>query len=115
MGRMEQQARKAAVAAYRERKSEPGIYALTCRPTGERWVGRASDLASVENRLAFALKMASTPHRSLQSAAREHGADAFTFEAIERLDAKDESEALVWARLKKRLDHWRDRLGATAI
>ncbi|HEU0133423.1 MAG TPA: GIY-YIG nuclease family protein [Allosphingosinicella sp.] len=112
---MDQQERKAAAAAFRERKSEPGIYALTCRPTGERWVGRASDLASIENRLAFALKMASTPHRSLQAAARAHGAEAFTFEVMERLDSKDESEALVWARLKKRLDHWRDELGATSI
>ena len=112
---MEQEARKAAVAAYRERKGEPGIYALTCRPTGEQWVGRASDLATIWNRLAFALRMASTPHRSLQAAAREHGAEAFTFEVVERIDEADASAALVWSILKKRLDHWRDKLGATAI
>jgi hypothetical protein len=112
---MEQQERKAAAAAFRERKSEPGIYALTCGPTGERWVGRASDVVTVENRLAFALKMASTPHRSLQAAAREHGAGAFHFEVLERLDGEAESEPLIRAQLKKRLDHWREKLGATAI
>jgi hypothetical protein len=112
---MEQQARKAAAAAFKKRKSEPGIYALTCRPSGERWVGRASDLATIWNRLSVALKMASTPHRSLQAAAREHGAGAFTFEVVERLEKTDDSAPLVWAMLKKRLDHWRDELGATAI
>ena len=112
---MDQQARKAAVAAFKERKSEPGIYALTCRPSGQRWVGRATDLATIWNRLSVALRMASTPHRSLQAAAREHGAAAFDFEVVERIDEPDASAALVWAILKKRLDHWRDRLGATAI
>ncbi|HEX8225644.1 MAG TPA: GIY-YIG nuclease family protein [Allosphingosinicella sp.] len=112
---MDQQARKAAVAAFKERKSEPGIYALTCRPSGQRWVGRATDLATIWNRLSVALRMASTPHRSLQAAAREHGAAAFDFEVVERIDEPDASTALVWAILKKRLDHWRDRLGATAI
>jgi hypothetical protein len=32
--------RKAAVAAYKERKSACGIYALRCGPSGEVWVGR---------------------------------------------------------------------------
>ena len=112
---MDQQARKAAVAAFKERKSEPGIYALTCRPTGQRWVGRASDLATIWNRLSIALKMASTPHRSLQAAAREHGEPAFDFEVLERIDEPDASPELVAAILKRRLDHWRDSLGATAI
>ena len=112
---MDRQSRKAAVAAFRERKSEPGIYALTCRPTNERWVGRASDVATIWNRLSVALKMASTPHRSLQAAARKHGAGAFTFEVVERIEETDASPALVAAILKRRLDHWREALGATAI
>ena len=112
---MDQQARKAAAAAFKERRSEPGIYALICRPTGERWVGRASDLTTIWNRLSVALRMASTPHRSLQAAARAHGEGAFAFEVLERLDERDASQALVWAILKRRLEHWRDALGATAI
>lgn len=112
---MRQEDRKAAVAAFKERKSEPGIYALTCRPTGERWVGRALDVATVENRLAFALRRASTPHRSLQAAALAHGAAAFHFEIVERIDEPDASPALVGAILKRRLEHWRDALGATSI
>ncbi|HEX8621701.1 MAG TPA: GIY-YIG nuclease family protein [Allosphingosinicella sp.] len=112
---MEQQARKAAVAAFKERRSEPGIYALTCRPTGQVWVGRAPDLATIRNRLSIALRMASTPHRSLQAAAREHGAEAFDFAVVERIDEPDASPALVAAILKRRLDHSRESMGATAI
>ena len=112
---MDQQSRKAAVAAFKERKSQPGIYALTCRPTGERWVGRASDLATIRNRLSAALKMASTPHRSLQAAARAHGEAAFDFEVVERIEEPDASPALVAAILKRRLEHWREQLAATAI
>ena len=112
---MDQQARKAAVATFKERKSEPGIYALTCRPTGQRWVGRASDLATIWNRLSVALRMASTPHRSLKAAAQAHGEPAFEFEVLERIDEPDASPELVWAILKRRLDHWRDALGATAL
>jgi hypothetical protein len=112
---MRQEDRKAAVAAFKERKSEPGIYALVCGPTGERWVGRAPDLATIWNRLSLALRMASTPHRSLRAAALEHGAEAFTFEVVERIDEPDSSPALVAAILKRRLEHWREALGATAI
>lgn len=112
---MKQDERKAAVAAFKERRSEPGIYALTCRPTGQKWVGRALDVGTVENRLGFALRMASTPHRSLQAAARTHGAEAFDFEVVERIEEPDASPALVAAILKRRLEHWRDALQATAI
>jgi hypothetical protein len=52
---------------------------------------------------------------SKQAAAREHGAEAFTFEEVEWIEEVDASAALIWTILKKRLDHWRDALGATAI
>lgn len=112
---MDQQARKAAARAFREKAGDPGIYALTCTPTGERWVGRATDLPSVEKRLRFALRMASTPHRSLAAAARAHGEAAFRFEVVERIDSEDASPELVAAMLKTRLEHWRDALPAKAI
>jgi hypothetical protein len=112
---MDQPARKAAVTAFKERPDEPGIYALTCTPTGERWVGRAPHLPSAETRLRFSLRMASTPHRSLGAAARAHGESAFRFEVVERIETRDSSPELIRARLKSRLDHWREVLGAQAI
>ena len=112
---MRQDARKAAVAAYKERTAEPGLYALTCTPSGERWVGGAPDLSTIENRLRFALRHASTPHRSLAAAARAHGEPAFAFEVLERIEEEDASPELIAALLKSRLQHWRETLGATAI
>ena len=52
---MKTEARKAAIAAYKETKSTPGIFALRCTATGAAWVGRAADLATIRNRLTFTL------------------------------------------------------------
>jgi hypothetical protein len=112
---MKQDARKAAVAAYKKRQSQAGLYALTCTPSGERWVGRATDLDTIENRLRFALRRASTPHRSLAAAAREHGEPAFAFEVLARIEDEDASPELIAALLKTRLQYWRETLGAQAI
>jgi len=49
-----------------------GVYALRCTASGKCWVGLASDLEAVEKRLLFNVKIASTAHRMLQSAARTH-------------------------------------------
>lgn len=111
---MRNEDRKAALAAYKERKTVAGIYTMRCLPTGQRWIGRAADLGTIQNRLWFTLRHGSHPHRGLQSAWREHGADNFAFEEVERLEA----EALSYVRerlLKDRLVHWCTALGAEAI
>jgi hypothetical protein len=106
--------RKAAVAAYKERKTVAGIYAVRCLATGEQWVGQAPDLGTIRNRLWFTLKLGTSPHRGLQAAWNAHGADNFVFEELERMP----EEALSFARtalLKKRLAHWRTEPKASAI
>lgn len=59
--------RKAAVAAYKDRKVVAGIYAVRCVPTGQQWVGGAPDLSTVRNRIWFGLRLGSDPHPSLQA------------------------------------------------
>lgn len=106
--------RKAAAAAYKERKTSPGIYAVRCMPTGRLWIGRALDIDAVQNRIWFTLRQGSASQRTLQAAWHELGPDAFAFEAVERLDP----EALPYVRdrlLKERLAHWCATLGAEAI
>lgn len=106
--------RKAAAAAYKEQTVTAGIYAVRCQPTGQCWVGRAPDLATIQNRLWFTLRHQANPHRSLQAAWREHGPDAFTFEILERIG--EEEIAYVRERLlKDRLAHWATELQATII
>ncbi len=86
--------RKAAVAAFKERKIVAGIYALRCLATGQCWAGRALNIDTVQNRLWFTLRQGANPHLSLQAAWREHGAESFAFEELERLD----DEALAYVR-----------------
>ncbi|MEP9369409.1 GIY-YIG nuclease family protein [Xanthobacter sp. VNH20] len=111
---MKSEARKAAVAAYRERKVKAGIYAVRCEPTGQCWLGRAPDLSTIQNRIWFSLRQGAHPRRALQAAWNSHGAEAFTFAPIERLDA-EESAYVRDALLKERLDHWRAQFRADLL
>jgi hypothetical protein len=97
MGRSDANAdRKAATAAYKERKTVAGIFAFH------------------ENRLRFTLRHGSHRQRSLQAAWNAHGPEAFRFEALEKLE--DEDIAYVLDRvLKERLAHWQAKLGAEAL
>ena len=97
--------RKAAVAAYKERKSEAGIFAVTCAATGERWIGCAPDLSTIQNRLWFTLRQNGHRRGSLQAAWNAHGPEVFSLEAIETLD----EETLAYVRdrvLAERQAYW---------
>lgn len=106
--------RKAAIAAYKERKSLAGIYAVRCGASGQVWVGQTLDLDKIQNRIWFTLRLGSNSNRDLQSAWTAHGADAFTFEPLEALEEED----LPYVRdalLKERAIHWRSILNRLAI
>ena len=111
---MKTEDKKAIVTAYKERKVEAGIYAVRCETSAEIWVGSASDLTTIQNRIWFTLRHGTNPDRSLQSAWNMNGADAFSFDVVEQLD----EEAIRYDRnrlMRKHLDHWADQLGAVAI
>jgi hypothetical protein len=106
--------RKAAASAYKEREVESGIYAVRCEASGEVWVGSSPDLSKIQNRLWFTLRQGTNTHRSLQTAWNAHGAEAFSFEIVERLDA--EEIGYVRDRLtKERLIQWAEQLRAVRI
>ncbi len=106
--------RKAAKAAYRERKTPAGIYAVRCTPTNEVWVGAAPNLDTIQNRIWFSLRHLGSAFRPLQAAWREHGEESFTFEELERLD-DDVNPILLRDLLKARAAHWQETLQAEAI
>jgi hypothetical protein len=111
---MDREQRKAAVAAYRERKTMAGIYAVICHASDLRWIGRAPNLSTVQNRLWFTLGQGSHPHQALQAAWNQHGPNAFSLDIIERLE--DVTMAYVRdAILRDRLSHWCSTFGADAI
>lgn len=111
---MERTDRKAAIAAYKERKVAAGIYSLRCMATGQCWVGRAPDLSTIENRLRFALRHDANMRASLRVAVREHGVSSIGFEVLERFEEDDlpyERERF----LRRRVDHWKAELGAETV
>jgi len=106
--------RHEALAAYKERKVMAGIYAVRCTGADQLWLGKAPDLATIQNRLWFTLRQGSNPHRSLQEAWALHGPEAFAFEVVEIVPEED----LQFGRdraLKRRLDHWLAAWGGMAI
>jgi hypothetical protein len=108
------QDRRAAIAAYKEKKSRAGIYALRCAASGAVWVGRTLTLETVRNRHWFALRLGTASQASLQAAWTAHGPDSFRFEVLEELP-EEEMAYLRDALLKDRLAHWRAALGAELL
>lgn len=106
--------RKAAIAAYKERKVPAGIYRVRCLASGQVWVGQAPNLDKIENRIWFTLRQGTHRHRGLQEAWLLHGAENFVLEPVEQLD--EETDPYLRDRiLKSRLAHWSAELGAAAI
>jgi hypothetical protein len=111
---MKREDKKAALAAYKERKPEPGIYVVRCAATDQVWVGAAPELSAIWNRVSFALRQGGQKPVSLQSAWNAHGPDNFAFEPVEALT----DEQLIFGRdrmLKERRTHWCEALEAEAI
>ncbi|WP_027529189.1 GIY-YIG nuclease family protein [Bradyrhizobium sp. WSM3983] len=106
--------RKAAIAAYKERKTIAGIFVIRCAASGEAWVGQAPNLETIQNRIWFTLRQGNHPCRSLQAAWNAHGGAGLTFGECERLE--DEESAYVRnALLNECVLHWRAELNAEAI
>jgi hypothetical protein len=111
---MNREDRKAAIAAYKERKPAFGVYAVICEATGQAWVGRSRHLETQQNGLWFALRQDGSPHRALRAAWTLHGEAAFRFETLDVL--REDFPALMrMDELKKRQALWAARLGATAL
>ena len=115
---MKTEDKKAARAAYKERKQVAGIFAIRCAPTGEVWVGQTLTLLTIQNRLWFMLTHGrpetSLVMTSLRAAWSAHGPDSLRFEELERVDDEEilNSPYVRDTLLKERLAHWIAMLGA---
>ena len=106
--------RKAAVAAYKERKTFAGVFVIRCKASPQAWVGQTPNLEKIQNRIWFTLRQGSHTCRTLQAAWTAHGPDSLTFEECERLE-EEESAYVRNALLKERALHWRSQLNAEAV
>jgi hypothetical protein len=111
---MDRQQRKAAIAAYKERKPAYGVYAVICTATGQAWVGGSRHVDTQQNGLWFALRLGTSPHASLQAAWTQHGEQAFRFEELDRL-RDDWPELSRRDEVKKRQALWLARLQAARL
>ncbi len=107
---MDTERRKASIAAYKERKAVAGVFAIRCTASGEIWVGRAPDLDTIWRRLAFELAQGGSRRATLQAAWHAHGATTLAFEVLEVVE--EDIDSVRDKRLKARVDHWRNQLGA---
>ena len=106
--------KKAAIAAYKERKTIAGIFVIRCNASLDKWIGQAQNLEKIQNRIWFSLRQGSHRCRSLQAAWTTHGPESLTFSECERLE-EEETPYIRDALLKERMLHWRSQLGAEAI
>lgn len=112
---MSKERRKELLAAYRERKPRPGVFAVRCATTGQVWVQATPNLDTCRNGVWFPLKLGTHPNRALQAEWTAHGADAFTIEDLEALAEDDLAGWELTSKLKSRERHWRQVLNATAV
>lgn len=108
---MDRAGKRAAISAYKERKSAAGVFAVRCEASAEVWVGGTPTLDTVQTRIWFSLRLGSSPHRGVQAAWAAHGESAFSFERLETYD-EDEAHLMQAEWLKHRTLHWRAQLGA---
>ena len=111
---MTPQDKKAAIAAYKERKPAFGVFAVICNATGEAWVGTSRHVDTQQNGLWFTLRQGGCRHVALQAAWRDHGEGEFRFEELDRL-REDYPDIGRMDELKRRQALWRERLQALAI
>jgi hypothetical protein len=106
--------RRAAIAAYKERKIVGGVYLVRCVASAEIWVGQWPNLDAIQSRIWFTLRLGTNPNQDLQASWRRHGPEHFQFEVLERLDEED-TRYIRDALLKERGAHWRSVLNAKSL
>lgn len=106
--------RKALIADYKDRETVAGVFAVICSATGRAWVGQSRHIDTQQNGLWFALKLGSSPYRSLQGEWNAHASEDFRFEQLDRL-SPDMSDMTRKDELKKRAALWTARLNAEIL
>src|SRR5258706_14870197 len=107
--------RNAAIQAFKQRKTPRGIFAVRCRATGSVWVDSATDLDAAENRTWFFLRNGDAQiDKSIVVEFNTHGREAFTYEALEKLE-EDITPLAIRDLLRERKLKWLERLGARKL
>jgi hypothetical protein len=109
---MDKTSRRQAIRDFKEKKVQPGVFAIRCTPSGETWVGAAQNLESQQTRYWFGLRNGGHINRAMQAAWTAHGETAFDFEVLEEIDDEGLTPLGRADLIKAREAHWREALGA---
>ena len=103
--------RRARVRDYKDAFPPMGIHAVRNTVTGQVWIGASRNVDGMLNRIRFELKQGSHRNASLMQAWARHGADAFTFEVLDRVKQRDDPAFDYDAELETMLALWQAELG----
>jgi hypothetical protein len=82
--------RRELKADYKREARPMGVYAVRNLMTRVAYVGTATDLPGILNRHRFELKLGGHRNADLAQAYKDHGPDAFAYEALDTLEPKTE-------------------------
>ena len=82
--------RKDLIRHYRETAQPMGIYRVRSRETGHAVLGASTNLTAILNRHRAQLELGGHPDTALQQAWDSGGPDAFEFEVLDVLEARDD-------------------------
>lgn len=104
------QARRECVRQYKQSFPPLGVYVLRCDAAGVLRVGSSRNVDGLLNRLRFELTRGTHLDKAVQQAWKTHGAQAFTFEVIDRVTQRADPGFDHDAELAAMLALWRAEL-----
>ena len=109
---MDKQSRRDLIRDFKERKTAAGVYTIRCAPTGQAWVGGSKNIDAQQNSAWFSLRLGSHPNKAMAAAWQAHGADGFSFEVLERIEAGEMTPLGLADAVKAAERRWLATLGA---
>jgi hypothetical protein len=103
--------RRERVRAYKDAFPPMGIYAVRHAASGRTWVGASRNVDGMLNRIQFELRTGGHRDVSLAQEWARHGADAFSFEVLERVKERDDPAFDYASELQTMLALWQAELG----
>ena len=74
---------------YKNRVIIGGIYCVKCSHINNIWIRSTTDMQGAENRFAFLVSTNSRPEMCMIEAWKKFGANAFSFEILEKIKKKE--------------------------
>ena len=104
------QARRALTREYKQAIPPLGIYAVRCEAAGLLRLGASRDVDGMLNRIRFQLTSGGMRDAQLMQAWAQHGAQAFSFEVLDRVKERTDPDFDYDAELQALLALWQTEL-----